>query len=284
MLSLSRFICFFTLIALQPTALIAQSLLYKIEGEAIKYDVYLYGTIHAMPQSEFFIDDVVLDKLKKSEQVVFEVDISNPEVLNEVQSAMMMKGTSLDNLLTPQEIASLSQFFSDSLKFPYFFIKHIKPIMLSSFLLPKLVGESVVSYENYFLELAQNQKKSVKGFETVNQQIAYMDSIPLQEQAKVLMESISNYSDTKAMYHELVQVYKSQNIEDIHSFLVSLTLKNPLYQKYLIDERNKNWVSQIIAFGNTGITFIAVGCGHLGGENGLINLLEQLNLSVLPIE
>jgi uncharacterized protein len=216
--------------------------------------------------------------------VVFEVDISNPEVLDEVQSAMMMKGSSLDNLLNQQEINVLTQFFADSLKFPYFFIKHIKPIMLSSFLLPKLVGEGIVSYENYFLEMAQNQRKPVKGFETVNQQIAYMDSIPLREQAQMLMESISNFPDTKAKYRELVQVYKSQNIEEIHSFMLTLTYSNPLFLKYLIDERNKNWVSQIVEFGNSGVTFVAVGCGHLGGESGLIALLEQMNLTVLPVE
>jgi len=59
--------------------------------------------------------------------------------------------------------------------------------------------------------------------------------------------------------------------------------EDPELQKALLDNRNKDWVEKIPEFSKKQKVFYAVGAGHLGGENGLINLLLKEGYTVTPV-
>jgi uncharacterized protein YbaP (TraB family) len=50
-----------------------------------------------------------------------------------------------------------------------------------------------------------------------------------------------------------------------------------------LDNRNKRWIPKLVQLMNTKTIFIAVGAGHLAGENGLIQLLRNQGYIVSPI-
>jgi uncharacterized protein YbaP (TraB family) len=258
----------------------AQSLLYKVTGENIQHPVYIYGTIHALPQDDFFMDDVVVEKLTKSEKLVMEIDMSNPNMAMEVQSAMMMKDNSMDKLITPEEYARLSKFFADSLQMPIAMLNSVKPLMLSSFLLPKLIGTQVASYEGYFMQQAAEHQMAVSGLETVVEQISHLDMIPLPQQAKMLMESVDDFNESRSEFKRLVDTYKSRDVEAVYQVVMENEEEYKEFGEFLIDKRNENWIPKIIELGNAQTTFVAVGCGHLGGERGVLNLLRKKGFEV----
>ncbi|PKP47105.1 MAG: hypothetical protein CVT95_06095 [Bacteroidetes bacterium HGW-Bacteroidetes-12] len=274
----------FTFVFLFVVSTQSQSLLYKVTGSEMSNPVYIYGTIHALPQADFFIDDIVMEKFSKAEKIVFEIDMSNPSMMAEVQSAMMMQGNSIDQLVTEQEYLRLKQFFADSLQLPIDMLKHVKPLLMSSFMLPKIVGEQPASYEGFFVQKAMEMEKSIAGIETVAEQIGYMDKIPLQRQVKMLMESIDDFNESRVEFQDLVNVYKTRDIERVYEVLMEASEEYKEFGEYLIDARNKIWIPRIIEMGNHNICFIAVGCGHLGGENGIINLLKIEGFNVDPVE
>ncbi len=274
----------FTFVFLFVVSTQSQSLLYKVTGSEMSNPVYIYGTIHALPQADFFIDDIVMEKFSKAEKIVFEIDMSNPSMMAEVQSVMMMQGNSIDQLVTEQEYLRLKQFFADSLQLPIDMLKHVKPLLMSSFMLPKIVGEQPASYEGFFVQKAMEMEKSIAGIETVAEQIGYMDKIPLQRQVKMLMESIDDFNESRVEFQDLVNVYKTRDIERVYEVLMEASEEYKEFGEYLIDARNKIWIPRIIEMGNHNICFIAVGCGHLGGENGIINLLKIEGFNVDPVE
>ena len=47
------------------------------------------------------------------------------------------------------------------------------------------------------------------------------------------------------------------------------------FEDILLTNRNKNWVKKIKPIMDSKNLFIAVGAGHLGGEQGLIDLLRK---------
>jgi uncharacterized protein YbaP (TraB family) len=51
----------------------------------------------------------------------------------------------------------------------------------------------------------------------------------------------------------------------------------------LLDDRNKNWVNQLKDILKKENVFIAVGCGHLVGDKGLISLLKKEGYTVKPL-
>ncbi|QHT66963.1 TraB/GumN family protein [Rhodocytophaga rosea] len=50
-----------------------------------------------------------------------------------------------------------------------------------------------------------------------------------------------------------------------------------------VNERNRDWIPVIVKMIATQPTFIAMGAGHLGGDQGLIHLLRKQGYSVLPV-
>jgi uncharacterized protein YbaP (TraB family) len=52
----------------------------------------------------------------------------------------------------------------------------------------------------------------------------------------------------------------------------------------LLYDRNKRWADQFEVISKQKSTLYAVGAGHLGGEQGVINLLKQKGYTVRAIE
>ena len=196
----------------------------------------------------------------------------------------MMKDNSIDNILTPEEYARLSNFFADSLQMPIAMLNSVKPLMLSSFLLPKLIGTQVASYEGYFMQQAAAQQKQVGGLETVVEQISHLDMIPLPQQAQMLMESIDDFNKSRSEFKRLVETYQSRDVEAVYQVVMETEEEYKEFGEFLIDKRNENWIPKIIELGNAQTTFVAVGCGHLGGEKGVLNLLRNEGFDVKMME
>jgi len=52
----------------------------------------------------------------------------------------------------------------------------------------------------------------------------------------------------------------------------------------MIYRRNRNWIPVMSNYMKTSSCFFAVGAGHLGGEQGVIQLLRNAGYTVTPIQ
>lgn len=53
--------------------------------------------------------------------------------------------------------------------------------------------------------------------------------------------------------------------------------------KKFLDDRNNKWIPEIAKFSKEVSTFYGVGAAHLGGDQGVINLLRNAGYTVTPI-
>ena len=56
------------------------------------------------------------------------------------------------------------------------------------------------------------------------------------------------------------------------------------FQEEMLDKRNSSWIPIIEKAARTKPTFFAFGAGHLGGPNGVINLLRQRGYTVRALQ
>jgi uncharacterized protein YbaP (TraB family) len=56
------------------------------------------------------------------------------------------------------------------------------------------------------------------------------------------------------------------------------------YQDLLLNNRNHNWVEKLKTIMPKSSVVVAVGAGHLPGEQGVINLLRKAGYTVTPVE
>ena len=258
------------------------SLLWEISGKDLAKPSYFFGTIHAIPLEKFFLPNMIIEKFNATDQIVLELNLNDPSAMTEAQGLMFMKDTTISNLLTTEDLKIVTRFFADTLGMQLSMVGNIKPLLLSSIIIQFLTGPNPESYEKRFLQMTKSSGKKMIGLETVKEQISCIDQIPLKEQAKLLVETVTEFNKSKKEFQRLVDTYLSQNIDNVYKLII----EDPEFKNFgdaLIYNRNQKWVSKIENLIKEQSCFIAVGCGHLGGEKGILALMRKEGYTVKPI-
>ncbi len=130
--------------------------------------------------------------------------------------------------------------------------------------------------------MAKNKK--LIGLESMDAQMAVVDSVPLEQQIKELKEAAADPEKSIAEFKALTQTYLSQNSDGLYALLVSEMKKTGYSAVKMLDNRNISWIPVIEKHIAVTPSFIAVGGGHLGGKNGVVNLLRAKGYTLTPIK
>lgn len=85
----------------------------------------------------------------------------------------------------------------------------------------------------------QNKKK-IKGLETVDDQLAIFDSIPYIEQLQWMVDGINDTTNLNAQWDAIIQAYKSEDLETISTLMNEGDEGLMKYEDVMIINRNKN--------------------------------------------
>ena len=261
------------------------SLLWEISGKGLKKPSYLFGTFHLMCREDIHFSNNLLAAVKNVDEVYFEMDLDDPSnTLGALMFMNMKDGQMLRDFYTAEEYQQLETFFKDSLKTSLKSFQKMKPSLLEAFLYPKMMPcKSQSGVEMELLTIASNEKKEVKGFETIAFQSSVFDSIPYSEQAKSLLNSIDSIAQNKVYFEKMMQVYQSQQLDSIEAMFNNPTFEMKDDLDILLDKRNINWVDQLKTILPKENIFMAVGAGHLVGKMGVIELLRKEGYTLRPL-
>ena len=97
---------------------VENSLLWKISGNGLSEDSYLFGTIHIIPEQDFFFTKSMKSAFELSQKLVMEVDldIALSAQLSLMQKMMLPEGKSISSYMTSQEYNKMQVYLKDSLK------------------------------------------------------------------------------------------------------------------------------------------------------------------------
>lgn len=264
------------------------ALLWKIEGNGLTEPSYLFGTIHLIKSDKFFLPKGFQNAFNKSEYVIFEIDVNKMNDISEQMKFLpkiLMKGdTSLKDLITANQYKQVKDYFSEK-HLPLFLFEKVKPMFLTMFTdgdfdpLSMKNGE-YLSYELEISKMVKEKHKKTGGLETIEFQVGVLDSIPYKYQAEMLMKSINSDRDSSAM-DNMYDLYLSQNISALHQSIESDDLSK--YEKILLNNRNNTWIPRMAEYMRKDPSLFAVGAGHLGGKQGVINLLRKAGYKLSPV-
>jgi uncharacterized protein len=271
------------------TGNLANSLLWKIEGNGLSKPSYLFGTIHIIKSKDFFLPQNFDKAFNDAKNVVFEIDMSEMDEMEEVSELLpkivMQDDIGLKDLLKDNEYKKIDDFFKDA-GLPLFFFEKVKPMFLTLFADPEIKPDAMQSgeyksYEIEFNKMATEAGKKVMGLESIDYQISVIDSIPYEEQAKMLLHSIEKSSKDSSINVKLYKDYKEQRINDLIEYIDDAELTK--YENILLKNRNTNWIPVMERVMKKDCSFFAVGSAHLAGKNGVINLLKSKGYKLTPI-
>lgn len=282
----------FQCLLLVPVLLFAQikkpadnSLLWQISGKDLKKPSYIFGTFHLLCKDQVVFSNELKQKLANADEVYFEVDLSNPRAMIQSLTSMNMKeGKKLRDLMTEREYNKLDSILKADTKFSLSFFSRMKPYLVSTLFYTKFMKcaqQSGIDME--LMQLAKKNNKKINGLETLEYQASIFDSIPYEDQARELLKMTDSLSHMEAQFNDMLRVYLSQDLDKISQLSDDADMAGARYKSLFLTNRNKNWVQQLKTLMPEKSLFIAVGAGHLGGEDGVIDLLRKEGYKVKPL-
>lgn len=270
------------------------SLLWKISGNGLEKPSYIFGTHHLVPVS--FLDSIpgIEAAFEETEQAVGELDMSK---MSEMQvkimtEGMMPAGVTYGTLLSPEEGTLLDSMLRAVVGVGMDQLGQLKPAMISNLISVSLYQQyypSIASAQNidsYFQEEALKRSQPVVGLETAEDQIyVLLNSQSLERQAEMLVCMVKHPELLKEQMDEMQIAYYAQNIQVLYALYKKEQPDDPCpstdeENNILNGDRNKKWLEKLPSIMKKKSSFIAVGCLHLPGEEGVLEGLRKLGYSV----
>lgn len=264
----------------------ASSLLWKIEGNGLSEPSWLYGTQHLMCGEDFIIPEDALERLKTSDGLVLEIDLSDPAIQQQMmQLSQLPEGKriseSIDDDETRNEVeAFLTRHFGAGLEQ----FGGMRPIMLMTMATTAVAEceQAITSHDIHLMQEAKKLGTEIRALETVEFQFSLFDKIPLDHQVQELVSIVQDPAAERDKFRHMTELYRRQDIGGLYR-LISEDEFMQAHNDLLIDERNRTWIPSMEEMSGEKSMFYAVGAGHLPGDMGVINLLREAGFTLTPV-
>jgi uncharacterized protein YbaP (TraB family) len=245
--------------------------------------VYLFGTIHLLPENFSWRTAKFDQALDGSDQLVVEtiVDEKNPQkMMTALASLAFSKGLPpLAERVPPEKRAALAAAVAKS-GMPAQALDNMETWAAAFMLLGNQFrdmglkgGEGV---EAVLRSNFASKGKPVGELETNVEQLSFFDGLPEKAQRALLEGAIAQPQDMTADFNKMVGAWARGDVNAIaHTFNHELS-ESPELKEALIERRNANWSRWIERrMAQPGAIMIAVGAGHLAGEDSVIDMLKR---------
>lgn len=269
---------------------------YRISGNGLKNDSFIFGTHHLAPLSVFLEKEEVKAAFESSNQVVGEVDmtINQMEMAMKMQSYMVAPADStLSKVLSEEDYSYAIKAFPEiapELGLSFQMLDALKPSAVTQMVVVPLMMKYLPEFnpneqlDTYFQKQGKETGKKIIGLETVEYQANILyNSKPIRIQAEELMEILRNPEKAVEESKVLNEAYFTEDMDVMYSISKDLE-EDQAYYEALLKNRNLQWMDKLPIILNEDSTFIAVGCLHLVGEYGLIKMLRDKGYVVEAID
>lgn len=245
--------------------------------------IYLFGTVHALPQGKPWFDSRIERAFAAADEMVTEVDLSDQSTSAAAmqQAGMLGEGQSLRDLMTPDNREQFEAALV-GLGLPVAALDRMEPWMatLTMSLLP-LLRQGYQTESGVEMALAARAGDKQRGaLETIAEQIDLFDGMPVEAQLTFLDKTVEAMPEAKITLDAMVAEWIEGDAEALAALLNS-ELDDPVLYERLLTRRNANWAQWIEQrLQQPGTVFVAVGAGHLAGAGSVQDQLAGRGLKV----
>jgi uncharacterized protein YbaP (TraB family) len=257
------------------------SLLWKIEGNGLKKPSYLFGTVHMICSDQFTMQDKVKAAIEDTEQSYLEIDLDDPNMMTEAQKYMLQE-TALSTLISPTDLLYVDSLLNAELGMSLQKLNYVKPLIISAMLIQKRFTCPIVSMENEIIKVSKDNQREIYGLSSVEEQYSFLNKIfDVKDFIPYLRTML--HTDMNRMLTDIQQAYLKEDLTSINQMLDEFSSTNPESYNQLLTVRNQLWTDRIPTIIEQTPTFIAVGCAHLSGPTGMINILKKKGYKVTAV-
>ena len=255
------------------------SLLWKISGNGLEQPSYLFGTIHMICKSDYFMPSQVEKALKESKAFYGEINFADIQEMKKMQE-MIKSETNLSQRISSDQYQIAEKLLKSNLNINIEDFENMSDLgILSTITYKSFPCKDIKMYEIELLQMAAGKKTG--GLETVSEQAEIMTSMAGIDTIIQMLEDLNDKSKNSTV--KMIEVYKKQDIQEMITIMNETSYMDAGKYDLLLSNRNQRWSEKMPAIMKNQSTFFAVGAGHLAGETGVLNLLKLQGYIIEPV-
>lgn len=266
----------------------AMPALWKVADEDTT--IYLFGTVHVLPEGVAWYRGPIADAFDASDILVTEIEMT-PESMAATQNLVMTKGVlpegeTLRGMLNEEQRAAYEAALA-RVELPPAAFDRFEPwygAMMMTMLPLLKQGYSTDAGVEAVLDTKAGETLERGALETVEEQLSIFDNLPPETQIAFLMETVEGVDDIKEMLDAMVAEWAEGDADEL-ARLMNEGMTDPVLAERLLYARNANWAKWIDErLDAPGTVFVAVGAGHLAGEQSVQDKLAELDIEAARVQ
>ena len=261
------------------------ALYWSIERDGITRG-YLLGTIHSEDPRVLDYPESFIRQMISNEIFAMEMVPDMPTLAKLTEYMHYQDGTTLESQIGPERYARLSEILS-GYKVPADWVTRMKvwAAMMTLSVPPAQTG----LFMDFSLSLrASGSGMKVKGLETLEEQLAFLEQMTMEQQLSLLDQALDEYEKVGDIHDEMVDAYLLGNQQTLEAIseeqMAELdTDSRDYFMEQGIVVRNQRMLTNILSLLEESDVFVAVGALHLPGEEGLVQLLRKQGFQLRPL-
>ena len=248
---------------------------------------YLAGTVHLLSKSDYPLPAAYDTAFNASSHLLFETDLNvltSPAGLTKMmQQNTYSDGRTLEQVLSDGVYQRLKTYATER-NMPIAAISRFKPgfaaMMLATVEMQRL-GTAETGVDMHYMQLGQQQNKSIAGLETMDEHLAVLDGMNQLDPDLTISSTLDDMHKVEEQLLEMKQAWRGGDAAKLEQLFIGDLQQIPQLYEILLVKRNHAWMPQLQALTSTGqTTMVLVGALHLAGEDGLLQLLQQQGYAI----
>lgn len=247
--------------------------------------LYLFGTVHLLPKGVNWRTPEVVRALAESEEVWFEIAEVGDDAAGAAAMQKLMPTLGLDprrplSTKLPQADRTRLQAAATALGLPPAQLEPFRPwlaaLTLTVTAIQKAGFDPNLGVDVLLARAARDQNKPIKALETVEQQLRFFADLPPAIELEFLRATLDDIDAGPETLRALADSWARGDLRSFERlFLDEMRQEHPELYRVLLVDRNEAWARAIQAeLAGSGVSFFAVGAGHLVGPDSVQERLE----------
>jgi uncharacterized protein YbaP (TraB family) len=252
--------------------------------------IYLFGTIHLLPPGQAWRTPAMEQALASADELVTEVVLDG----NEMAAAQAMQRMGFSPGLPPlaervpagkrEQLLAMAKESGVPLPLLDRMETWAAALALTGVTFKQLGLDPALGVENQLRTAPGAKGKPTRGLETVEDQFGLFDTLPEQAQRDFLLGVLDQPAEAKAEFMKMLSAWASGDVEAIAKTFND-ELFSPMLRQRLLGDRNRRWADWLAKrLEQPGTVFVAVGAGHLAGEDSVQNMLAAKGLKTRRVQ
>ena len=254
--------------------------------------IYLFGTIHLLPKGTQWRTATFDKAAISASDLVIETMIDEANPMAAAQEMMKLAVSPnlppLSDRVAPDKRAKLIE-VAGKTGVPMAMFDKLETwgatFILLSVTMKELGLDPSSGVESTLKTEFTTAKKPIGQLETNAEQFGFFDTLPEKAQREFLTSVLDDPAKAKKQFDEMLAVWTRGDVRAMGETFNREFAKSPELRENLLRKRNANWNGWLQRrLATPGTTMVAVGAGHLSGDDSVIEMLEKSGYKVKRVQ